>query len=442
MIIMMPLRKPNQVVMIAILGCLRLMSPLSSAQESPGYINVRDYIVKAGNPADHTEAIRAAFAEAGRTQVYTVLFPAGYYTISDAIDIRQGTPFSPQGASIKQTNPEKDIFVNKGAWRLVIRNFSFHGGRDQIVLGTNHCDQSVLEVSDCTFFDANGVAIRILKDSNSTLFKVKDCAFTNCLQSVINYCDICVIGNCWISSSPKMQNKAVMENYGVMHVENLLGVPSVSRGKAGFTDEWIDPRGGKQTASNQRWIDNYGTVTCRSCRFGGEDGGFPAVVNYARDVSVILDSCYVYNCSDAAIVCREIPTRLTVVHCTGFEDAWVLRVDPRIDLDTYFDKQRMYLDIGDGQGVFGTGIPEQMMPYLVGEIRAEAPPAKGRWTRGQFIRNLNLEGRETATGYVKAKIPALDQPYGWYCIESGKPGTWVPVKFTVVEGQPSTPAAK
>ena len=36
----------------------------------------------------------------------------------------------------------------------------------------------------------------------------------------------------------------------------------------------------------------------------------------------------------------------------------------------------------------------------------------------------NVQGEGTATGYVKATTPADREPIGWYCLESGKPGTW------------------
>jgi len=119
----------NPITVAAVL-CLALVAGGLSAQ--PEHINVRDHITRAGNPADHTAAIRAAFAEAAQTGMRVVYFPRGYYTVSEAIDIRHATPVSPGGANITQTNPDQDIFVTPGVWRIVLSGFVFRGGRDHV----------------------------------------------------------------------------------------------------------------------------------------------------------------------------------------------------------------------------------------------------------------------------------------------------------------------
>ena len=61
----------------------------------------------------------------------------------------------------------------------------------------------------------------------------------------------------------------VLENHDRLFLDNIFASP---HGNASL---------------NQRWIDNYayrlagGVVHARNFRFGGEDGGFPAVVNWA-----------------------------------------------------------------------------------------------------------------------------------------------------------------
>jgi len=341
-------------------------------------------------------------------------------------------------AAIEQTDPKKDIFFAKDAWRQIIEGLTFLGGKVQLNLGNPNVDTGHVTVRDCHFKNSGDVAVQMRKGSNSTFFKVENCVFINCEQSIINHCDLCVIRDCWMSTSREMKNKAAMENYGVMHVENLLGVPRVRRGEKGFSEEWIDPNGRKRIASNQRWIDNYGTLHIRDSRFGGEAGGFSAVYNFARyeykypvtPNSVTIESSYLYNAQTTPVVLKEIPNVLTVVNCTGLNDTWIVRVDPNLDLDTYFDRggrpRSVKINISNnyGGGYFGTGLPEQLWPYQVNEIKAEGPPKRGNWKRGQFIRNLNLEGHYTKAGYIKVTTPAEDAPFGWYCVESGKPGKW------------------
>jgi len=326
--------------------CSLLLCAAVAAHAQPEPVNVRDFITKPEfkEQKDHTEAIRAAFAEAGKTRAYRVLFPPGYYTISDTIDISQGTPVSPYGASITQTDPEKDIFVNKGVWRIAIRNFSFYGGRDQVVLFTNNCDISVLEVSDCQFKDAGGVAVRMLKGSNSTLLKVKDCVFWDCNQALINHCDMAVLRDCWISTKQKQDNKAVIENYGVLTCQNIVGVPRVT-----YTD--------------QRWIDNYGTLLCNTFRFGGEGAGFTPVVNYAKAGSVTMENCFAYalgnNKRACAVYCEEIPGQLIVRGGGGSVPA--VKINPSIDVQKDLNTRQgaVQFIVTDYAVVDGNAAPDQ-----------------------------------------------------------------------------------
>jgi hypothetical protein len=293
-------------------------------------------------------------------------------------------------------------------------------------------------VRDCHFKNSRDAAVQMRKGSNSTFFKVENCVFINCEQAVINHCDMTVVRDCWISTSAEMRNKAALVNFGVLHVENLLGVPRNRGGEAGFREEWVDPTGRTRVTSNQRWIDNHGVVHVRNSRFGGEGGGFSAVWNFApfeykypvTPNSVTIESSYLYNAQSTAVVLKQVPNVLTVVNCHGLVDCWMVRVDPSLDLDAYFDRdgspRQVSIQIFNnyGGGYFGTGLPEHLLPYQVNEVLAEAPPRKGHWRRGQVIRNLNLEGHHTEAGYVRSTVPAEDEPYGWYCVKSGKPGRW------------------
>ncbi|MCM8762605.1 MAG: hypothetical protein NC929_04745 [Candidatus Omnitrophica bacterium] len=321
---------------------------------------------------------------------------------------------------------------------------TFLGGRIQLNLGNNNIDTGHITVRDCHFKNSRDVAVKMRKGSNSTFFKVGNCVFWNCMQSVISHCDMTVIKDCWISTSKEMKNKAVIENYGVMHIENLLGVPNVSRDE-GFSEEWTDPNGIKRVASNQRWVDNYSVLHIRNSRFGGEGGGFSAVYNFAKyqntypvtPNSITIESSYLYNAQSTAVVLKEIPNVITITNNHGLPDAWMIRVDPALNLDTYFDNEKypkfpykVSINISNNYGGFGSGLPEQLWPYQINEIVADRPPQKGNWERGQFIRNSNLEKYyDQQAGWVWVKKQAIEEPYGWLCIESGKPGKWQPVYY-------------
>jgi len=411
-------------------------------------VNVLDFGAKGDGRTDDTEAIRAAVKAACERRMIPqhpqygyfvsfaeVYFPSGHYIISDTIDITAVKIHGENYAALEQKNPEKDIFFTPDAWRQVIEGLTFLGGRIQLNLGNGNVDGGHVTVRDCHFKNSAGAAVQMRKGSNSTFFKVANCVVINCQQAVINHCDMAVISDCWISTSREMKNKAVIENHGVMHVENLLGVPRVRRGEEGFSLEWVDPQGTKRTASNQRWIDNYGAVHIKNSRFGGEGGGFSAIWNYTARGIVTLENCYVYNAQSAAIYFVEIPDVITVRNNSGFEDSFIFRVDGSLDLATYFDKRRTRIRIDEGQyrldevqldgwaggGIYG-GLPEEMHPYIEGDIRMRHVPAKGRWRKGQFVRNAEFASSET--------------PYGWLCIASGKPGKWQGLYYS---GTPAKP---
>jgi hypothetical protein len=118
----------------------------------------------------------------------------------------------------------------------------------------------------------------------------------------------------------------------MLHLDRMLGVPLV------------------KSENDQRWIDNYGCVSCTSARFGGEGAGFCVVNNLATYDStypvwpsyIHLDNCEVYALGNpkrkAAIYCREIPNQIVVRGCHGWCDLPLLQVDEKVNLDTYFDR--------------------------------------------------------------------------------------------------------
>jgi hypothetical protein len=257
-----------------------------------------------------------------------------------------------------------------------------------------------------------------------------------------------VLADSWISSSREMKGKAVIVNRsGSLLLENICGVPGVQRD------------------NDQRWIDNYSTVTARNFRFGGESAGFTAVVNFApydytypvTPAAVVLDSCDIYALGNpqrrAAIFCEEVPNQIVVRNCRGLCDLPVVKVAEKLALDTYFDnaeQRRACLKFVIGQEnveVFDSNrdLPEPMRPYQANRVVADASPTSGHWHRGAMVWNGNREGTWTPQGFVKSTTPADQEPLGWLCVETGKPGIWRevhglldrPSEATVNEGDSS-----
>ena len=145
-----------------------------------------------------------------------------------------------------------------------------------------------------------------------------------------NGCDMAVLSDSWITSRETMKNKAVMENRGVLILERLLGVPSVA------------------PANDQRWIDNYGSVTCRTCRFGGEGAGFcagqqprslPTKMAGHTDIGNarrLHDLWPGQSQAKGRNLLRGSAQHDYRANCTGLPDLPVLQLEQKINPDAYF----------------------------------------------------------------------------------------------------------
>jgi len=415
----------------------------SVALAENGVLNIGEYFAENNvDRSDCTQTLRDAFALAGKERRMVIYFPPGNYNVSDTIDISPANKIYSDGkAIIHQKNPDKDIFVTTGKWRITVSGISFRGGKNQLVIGNPNIDQSFFIISECDFRNSSQFAIKTLDGTSSAYCLVDRCTFKYSFQAFYNVCDKATFANCWISTAAGNTNSAVLVNKGCLSVERLLGVPRVS---------------GKK----QRWIDNYGTVSCRDCRFGGEGGGFSIVYNYASADSVYpivpwainLDDCDVYCAGKAAIVCHELPNKISIKDCRGFVDCRMFDFTPLGDIDTYLSsKYKQYkpvphkpnhkltlffsVDKFEALGNF----PVALMPYTPEPITYmgyAAPagfgaPEKGRWLRGAVVHNPNDSVRilPNQRSPLSPTHIAVDEPSEWLCVESGIPGKWVPIGY-------------
>ena len=423
----------------SLLVLLPTAAPAAPPDPQPTSFNVKDFGAKGDGRTDDTKAIQAAFDAAGKkgwSEQYpgsayfitkpVVFLPSGKYLVSDTIKVSanvagEGT------AIIQQKTAERDIFFHADTWRWQLSGLTFVAGRHHLDIGNKNIDTGRIIIEKCAFYNAAGTAVRVRKGSNSTQISIRDCVFIKCDQALVNYCDMALLADSWISSSREMKNKAVIENRsGSLLLENICGVPGVERD------------------NDQRWIDNYSTVTARNFRFGGESAGFTAVVNFApydytypiTPTAVVLDSCDIYSLGNrqrrAAIFCEQVPNQIVLRNCRGLCDLPAVKVSEKLDLDTYFDnaeRRRACLRFAIGEEnveVFDSNrdLPEPMRPYQANRVMADTSPKSGHWHRGAMVWNRNREGSWTPQRFVKSTTPADKEPLGWLCVESGKPGVW------------------
>jgi hypothetical protein len=320
-----------------------LVSTLAPAfAGEPIGIKVKDFGAKGDGQADDTEAIQKALDAVGTPRaskqigVYLgtcpeVVFPAGRYKVSKPLKPGAYQKIRGDGGKVmlEQTNPEAVIIEGMG-YRNVFEGLAFIGGRNAIRLNTNNADTSMPKITDCQFYASTGPAIAF--EGASSLLSIDDCLFVNCEQVMDCRADMAVMRNCWISTSEAMRDKAVIVNRGVLHLEDLLGVP-------------------RTNGSDQRWVDNYGTLRAVRVRFGGEGAGFTPVVNFSKfdasypvwPTSVTLEQCYVYALSNkerkCAVYCEEIPNSITIRDCSGFIDMALVMVKPEVAENSDYFKE-------------------------------------------------------------------------------------------------------
>jgi hypothetical protein len=373
-------------------------------------INVLDFGAKGDGRTDDTEAIRAAVQAAfERRQILQhpqygyfvsfaeVYFPSGYYLVSDTVDISYVKLRGENYAAIEQKDPDKDVFYAHDAWRQIIEGLTFLGGQVQLNLGNPNVDTGHVTVRDCHFKNSRAVAVQMRQGSNSTFFKVENCVFIDCAQVLINYCDQAHLRDCWISTKAKKDNKAVIENYGCLTCQNILGVPRPSH-------------------NDQRWIDNHGMLSCKVFRFGGEGAGFTPVVNYARYApqeggpSILLDDCWVSalgnNKRACAVYLEEIPNQIVIRNCM-LGGVPAVKVNPKLDLRTYFNEARpgmLHFDVANNVGEFAGDLPTAM-------IQAAAQRKPGAIDYGSKQLNPAATKKALAAAVAAAqRIPSAPEP--------------------------------
>ncbi len=362
---------------IPLLACV---SAAAIGQPIAASVNVKDFGAVGDGATDDTAAIREAFEAATRgiiseqpiegrsyvTSLPTVYFPNGKYLLSEPLT-PTANMLGEGNAILHQPDPALDIITWDWAWRWRISGFTFLGGRHHLSIGNANIDTGRIVIENCVFHSASGVAVNVHEGSNSTQLTIDDCVMLYCDQALVNYCDMAKIADTWVTTSPDLEGKAVFENHGLLLLEHVLGVPLVTR------------------ENDQRWIDNYGGVTCRNVRFGGEGAGFTIVVNRVRydheypviPSFLIFEACHVYAMGNprrkAMIYLEKVPNQIIVRDCNGFPDLPAVAVSEGLDLDAHFEDARkrgeacLRFDIGPEQVELRLReLPQQMRPWQVG----------------------------------------------------------------------------
>lgn len=408
----------------------------SSAKLPPLTVSVKDFGAKGDGVSDDTDAIqRAVNAVARHTMAYPrmwgagypeLVFPAGNYLISRTVVLASGLEpgkglekgkgtnngFSKglgfsyvRGlgeVTIRQANPQADIFYVAMAYKTLVENITFDGGRHGINLWTGNQDASMPVIRHCRFLNTSGYAIQtpyitrnqagdffgycnIAPDGtmnevndptakhflyHSTYLHIDDCDFINCANVLFTVADMALMENCRIETSPAMKGAAIRTG-GLLKLENISALAHV---RPGLEQRWIDLDFGATNwlvGRNLKFSTDSATGMCAVYSLDR----FRRSGSYNPSAIILQDSEFkVSGCPESSLIfCKEVPNLISVSNCiqTGNADTRILGF-PSPRPESYFSGENgkapivpngLAYMIDDRNRNFSCELPPVMRPF-------------------------------------------------------------------------------
>jgi hypothetical protein len=267
--------------------------------------NIMDFGASGKGNVDDSAAFRKAVAACARdTSLVELVVPYGVYRMDQPVALPPRMIIRGAGhASLLQPRDGTGaIFAADEAQHLLFQNLDFRDSGGAIAITTKAAARSAVLIDNCSFNRIRDGAISCFSgkgnigEPNKTVLRVSDCTFV-LSQVLIHNARLAVVDNAWISST-STQATGILINKGTLHLKSLCGVP-----------------GGGQ---DLRWVDNYHQFFGDRCRFGGEGGGVPAVVNFAAKGYVLIQGSWLSSHGGN-------PNRVTSIDCEEIPEVMALR---------------------------------------------------------------------------------------------------------------------
>ena len=278
------------------------------------HLNILDFGANRDGRTDDSEAFRQAFAASQQqTGLTEVQIPNGIYQLDTSVELPPRIVIRGIGHARFTAPSEMDdaTFTIDDAKHVLIQNLDFSNCEHALGIKTKVDTQSQILIDNCSFNDSRSWAITCLSgnghiaEANQTSLRISDCTFRRSRVLMHNVTDA-LMDNAWITTDPNTLNSGAVQNKGTLHIKSLLGVP---RAAANLPDA---------KGHDDRWVDNYHRLLLDGCRFGGESGGLPMVVNFATQGEVLLQNGWTG-------IRDGNPKRVTIVDCEQLPDKIALR---------------------------------------------------------------------------------------------------------------------
>ena len=279
---------PGQPTVGNIVACTGVPT-LALVLRTNGVYDVRQFGAKADGIADDAAACKSAIDAAiaatltGTGGIYgtpdnasgsapLVRFPAGVYKIESSLTSNAGNA-SLNYLRIQGNNativPSAGVILFGGVgFDVKFEGLDVRGGAAAISIKTGNADSDVITINDCSFLEQTDAHVISDSTSNSTILTINRTKMIQRLsggQTVrLPTCDYAIIRDSWIKTNSivafTVGESPAPSSPAKLMIENCLGVPGpITAGTGG------------------RWADVYGEFHATKFRFGGEDGGAPAL---------------------------------------------------------------------------------------------------------------------------------------------------------------------
>ena len=339
-------------------------------------VSILDFGAIPGGSVDISSAVRLAIAYiktrlqqstfagaiASGSKPY-LYFPPGKYKVDDYLtsDVAAGEMYFNIVGEKAILEVATGIVAFGGiGYNCNISGIIFLGGGKGVSIKTNNVDTTIINVIDCEFINQSDYHITTDSNSASTILNIDKCKFYKSLTTGGSFDfergDTVNITNSWItanSSTAVIINKAAHLNFN-----NVLGVPLSNLTTVG------------------RWIDNYGSVSAKGSRFGGEFAGAPIVYNYTTYTTAFPFIGHSINFEDCQLYCNSTLSRIdsgVVVAITGLPSSFSMNscrgvVDSNVICDQIPGGMVAYLDAYDAAA------PKSTLQFNIGSNTLRSDP--------------------------------------------------------------------
>jgi hypothetical protein len=285
-----------------------------------------------------------------------------------------------------------DMFENMNNYRSFYENFYFIGGDIQVHLANENRNGGQWMFNLCSFVGSNKTAVKLDNTSvtygvTSTIGIFKDCRWMKTRRGLSSACDHVYIQGGWMQPESDWfdTNTPFIEHWGMLTMTEIMLIPG------GPEDSHFPAKA--------RWVSSHGGCRFNSVRFGGEDGGLPAVYWHAVPPRFVAGTA------------ESIEAGVTFNNCTGYFGGIVRPDRGGVVLQGQMPRNIRY--IGDTGPITGLLVNNDPANGGIPDIPAYFAALKTAWGGDDMHMNFRFCYLGLGFKYLTAMWPAAMDTYSY-----------------------------